>query len=29
WATGRGEDPIYLGIPNPIAAAAGAGGWRA
>jgi siderophore synthetase component len=29
WAAGRGEDPLYLGIPNPIAAAAGAGGWRA
>ena len=22
WAAGRGEDPIYVGLPNPIAAAA-------
>jgi L-2,3-diaminopropanoate---citrate ligase len=29
WAGGRGEDPLYVGIPNPIAAAAGAAGWRA
>jgi L-2,3-diaminopropanoate---citrate ligase len=29
WAAGRGEDPLYLGIPNPVAAAAGAAGWRA
>ncbi|WP_433782859.1 IucA/IucC family protein [Actinomycetospora sp. CA-101289] len=26
WAAGRGEDPIYVGITNPIAAT---GGWRA